>query len=63
MASLPANQRDANLNALRAEINSLSPRQKQEMSDRFTAELQAMPADQQEALKQQLVALQQQGPK
>ncbi len=63
MQSLPANQRDANLNALRAEIDSLSPRQKQEMSDRFTAELSAMPADQQESLRQQLASLQQMAPK
>jgi hypothetical protein len=54
MDSLPTNQRDANLTALRGEINQLTPKQKQEMADRFKAELQAMPPEQQEALQKQL---------
>jgi acetylornithine deacetylase/succinyl-diaminopimelate desuccinylase-like protein len=56
--TLPERQRDANLKALRQEIDSLSPRQKQEMADHFQAEFKALPTDEQDKLRAALAAAQ-----
>ena len=54
MSQMPPNERDANLKALRGEIDSLSPDQKEAMRQNFKKQFDALPPDQQATIKQQL---------
>ena len=53
----PANERETTLSALRNEINSMTPEQKQLMQDRFQSEYASLPAAQQDRIKAELQAL------
>ncbi len=51
MNALPPRAREANLKALRGEIDMLSPNQKKEMQERVESEFSALPPDEQTKLR------------
>jgi hypothetical protein len=57
IASLPDEERDTTLNALRNEINGMTPTQKQQMQAHFQSEYAALSPAQQEQVKGELQAM------
>ncbi len=52
LQALPDNQRQANMDALRQEIESLTPAQKDQMKANFQAEFSALPPEKQQEIVQ-----------
>lgn len=57
LAGLPTAERETALTALRNEINSMTPAQKQQMQDHFQTEFASLPPERQDEVKQQLQAM------